>query len=49
MALKKGELQFAKDWKDKELEVRMLMAKKYWETIKIKEDNALLCAIVGSS
>ncbi|KAI8443017.1 hypothetical protein BY996DRAFT_6455992 [Phakopsora pachyrhizi] len=46
---KKKELQFAKCEKDKDLEVRMLMAEKDQDTMKIKECNALLCAVVGSS
>ncbi|KAI8458377.1 hypothetical protein BY996DRAFT_6541901 [Phakopsora pachyrhizi] len=43
------ELLFAKYEKDKELEVRMLMADKDFEAIKFKEKNALLCAVVESS
>ncbi|CAH7689092.1 hypothetical protein PPACK8108_LOCUS24159 [Phakopsora pachyrhizi] len=49
LTIREKELQFAKDEKDKELEVRMLLAKKEQETMKIKEDNSLLCAVVGSS
>ncbi|CAH7670694.1 hypothetical protein PPACK8108_LOCUS5417 [Phakopsora pachyrhizi] len=43
------EIQFAKDGKDKELEVKMLIADKDREAMKLKEDNAMLLAVVGSS
>ncbi|KAI8449725.1 hypothetical protein BY996DRAFT_6485467 [Phakopsora pachyrhizi] len=38
------ELHFSKNGKDKELEVRMIMANKDWEAMKLIEDNAFLWA-----
>ncbi|CAH7675574.1 hypothetical protein PPACK8108_LOCUS10597 [Phakopsora pachyrhizi] len=49
LTIREKELQYAKEGKDKELEVRMLLAEKEREAMKIKEENALLCAVVGSS
>ncbi|KAI8452210.1 hypothetical protein BY996DRAFT_6468689 [Phakopsora pachyrhizi] len=49
LSMTKKEIQFAKDGKDKELEVRMLIAEKDCEAIKSKENSALLLAVVGSS
>ncbi|CAH7688012.1 hypothetical protein PPACK8108_LOCUS22903 [Phakopsora pachyrhizi] len=49
LTIREKKLQFTNDGKDKELEVRMLMADKDCEAMEIKENNALLCAVVGSS
>ncbi|KAI8462136.1 hypothetical protein BY996DRAFT_6563851 [Phakopsora pachyrhizi] len=49
LTIRENELKFAKDGKDKGLEARMMMADKDQEAIKMKEHNALLCAVVGSS
>ncbi|KAI8443339.1 hypothetical protein BY996DRAFT_6526099 [Phakopsora pachyrhizi] len=49
LTIRENKIQFAKDGKDKELKVRMLIAEKDYEAIKLKEDNALLLAVVGSS
>ncbi|KAI8454077.1 hypothetical protein BY996DRAFT_6570104 [Phakopsora pachyrhizi] len=49
LTIREKEIQFAKDGKDNELEVRMLIAGKDCETMKLKEYNALILAAVGSS
>ncbi|KAI8450895.1 hypothetical protein BY996DRAFT_6416935 [Phakopsora pachyrhizi] len=49
LTVREKEIQFAKEGKEKELEVRMLIADKDCEAMKLKEDNALLLAVVGSS
>ncbi|KAI8450072.1 hypothetical protein BY996DRAFT_6461692 [Phakopsora pachyrhizi] len=49
LTIREKEIQFAKDGKDKELEVRILIANKDCEAMKLKEDNAMLLAVVGSS
>ncbi|CAH7674881.1 hypothetical protein PPACK8108_LOCUS9815 [Phakopsora pachyrhizi] len=49
LAIREKEIQFAKDGKDKELEVKMLIADKDREAMKLKQDNAMLLAVVGSS
>ncbi|CAH7686057.1 hypothetical protein PPACK8108_LOCUS20659 [Phakopsora pachyrhizi] len=49
LTIREKEIQFAKDGKYKELEVRMLITDKDCEAMKLKEDNALLLAVVRSS
>ncbi|KAI8448054.1 hypothetical protein BY996DRAFT_6531059 [Phakopsora pachyrhizi] len=49
LTIREKELQFTKDEKDKVLEVRMLIDDKDCKAMKFKENNALLCAVVGSS
>ncbi|KAI8461986.1 hypothetical protein BY996DRAFT_6489102 [Phakopsora pachyrhizi] len=49
LTIKEKELQFENYGKDKELGVKMLIADKDFEAMKFKENNALLCAVVGSS
>ncbi|KAI8457045.1 hypothetical protein BY996DRAFT_6446401 [Phakopsora pachyrhizi] len=49
LTIRERELEFAKDGKDKELKVRILMADKDCEAMEFKENNALICAVVGSS
>ncbi|KAI8448514.1 hypothetical protein BY996DRAFT_6580623 [Phakopsora pachyrhizi] len=49
LAIREKEIQFAKDGKDKELEVKMLIADKDREAMKLKQDDAMLLAVVGSS
>ncbi|KAI8448072.1 hypothetical protein BY996DRAFT_7630989 [Phakopsora pachyrhizi] len=49
LAIREKEIQFTKDGKDKELEVKMLIADKDREAMKMKQDNAMLLAVVGSS
>ncbi|KAI8444954.1 hypothetical protein BY996DRAFT_6495189 [Phakopsora pachyrhizi] len=49
LAIREKEIQFSKDGKDKGLEVKILIANKDCEAMKLKEDNAMLLAVVGSS
>ncbi|KAI8443477.1 hypothetical protein BY996DRAFT_6559632 [Phakopsora pachyrhizi] len=44
-----NKIQFAKDGKDKELEIKILIADKDCEPMTLRENNALLLTVVGSS
>ncbi|KAI8447829.1 hypothetical protein BY996DRAFT_6461584 [Phakopsora pachyrhizi] len=46
LTIREKEIQFAKDWKDNELEVRMLIADKDCEAMKFRESSALFLAVV---
>ncbi|CAH7672977.1 hypothetical protein PPACK8108_LOCUS7830 [Phakopsora pachyrhizi] len=48
-AMREKEIKSAKDGKDKEFEIRVLIADKDYEAMKFKENIALLYAVVGSS
>ncbi|KAI8451279.1 hypothetical protein BY996DRAFT_6416519 [Phakopsora pachyrhizi] len=48
LTIREKEIKFAKDGKEKELKVMMLIADKDCEAMKWKEDNAMLLAVVRS-